>query len=385
MWGRGLLVWLLGVCGLLMNLATTEVSARPRRRVSAPPRVAHAGFDTRKLAGDSAHAKSVKNTQNVSDDDEDDEDEQDDPPRQFSPSRVNCRQLFDRRYTLRYLHPRRHLEDSIRLYLRDLSRCGVLHRYDQTRMLVYDYRGCKLVALQQHALTSAASLIKPYVMLGVYHRAKLAGQGSHRFSPHLQRHINQMMRVSNNPSTNYLIRSLGRGNARQGLHYLNRLLPRYNIRRTRLVETIPRGGRTYRNYTTAQDLSTLMQNIYRQRAVSRPYSQKMLQVMLYSRDNRGKTPYMQHHYDVRAATKTGYTRRTNGVAGIILRGEGLRRRTYNFVAIITRPLVRANEWTWRKSSTQIIQRLSEMTFHHYVSGHADREVARYARHRFCRR
>ncbi len=243
-----------------------------------------------------------------------------------------------------------------------------------------------MVAIRQSSRTSAASLIKPFVMLGVYHRARRRGVGAHHFSRRLQRHVNRMMRVSNNYSTNYLIRSLGHGNSRKGLRYINKILPHFSIFRTKLVETIPRGGRTYRNYTTARDLSVLLHRIYLKRAVSRSFSRKMLNVMLLSRDNRGKTPYLRHHYDVRAATKTGYTRRTNGVAGIILRGEGLRRRVYNFVAIISRPMVRDNEWTWRKVSTKIIQRLSEMTYHHYLRGYADSEVRRFrASRRFCRR
>lgn len=254
-------------------------------------------------------------------------------------------------------------------------------------MVVYDYRGCKMVAIRQNSRTSAASLIKPYVMLGVYHRARRKGVSAYRFPRRLQRHVNRMMRVSNNYSTNYLIRSyLGHGNSRKGLRYINKILPRFSIYRTRLVETIPRGGKTYRNYTTARDLSVLMHRIYRNRAISRSFSRKMLNVMLQSRDNRGKTPYLRHHYDVRAATKTGYTRRTNGVAGIILSGDGLRRRKYNIVTIISRPLVRDNEWTWRKVSTKIIQRLSEMTYHHYLRGYADSEIRRFrGSTRFCQR
>lgn len=376
-----------GFWGLGWNI--TEVVAHPhhpRRGASTlHPRLAHAGFDTRKLTDDQKTKKDENNDE--ADQDDDTEDEEEAPPNRKTQlsARVNCQQILERQYAMRYLHRRRHLEDAIRIYLRDLGRCGMLRRYDQTRMLIYDYRGCKLVAIQQNTKTSAASLIKPYVMLGVYHRAKRRGVGAHRIPSRLQRHIDRMMRISNNYSTNYLIRSLGQGSSRHGLHYLNRMLPRYSIRRTRLVETIPRGGRTYRNYTTANDLSTLMSRIYQRRAISPSFSQKMLRVMLHSRDNRGKTPYLKHHYDVRAATKTGYTRRTNGVAGIILSGEGLRRRAYNFVAIVTRPLVRANEWLWRRTSTTIIQRLSEMTYQHYLSGFADHEIRRYRRSRWCRR
>lgn len=301
--------------------------------------------------------------------------------------RVACHLLLKRSYALRYIRSHRRLESSLRLYIRHLRRCRLLRRFDRPRILVYDYRNCKMVAINQNMRTSAASLIKPFVMLAVYHKA----QRSRRrvLSSRVRKHIKQMMRVSSNRSTNFLIRyTLGRGNTRRGLRYINSVLRRYSIHRTRLLELIPRGGRTYRNYTTARDLSILLYKIYRGRAISKRFSREMLRIMLHSRDNRGRTSYLRSHYDVRAATKTGYTRRTNGVAGIVLRGIKMRRTPYNFVGIITRPLVRANEWTWRRVSTRIVRRLSEMTYRHYAKGYAGREVRRLGGRRargYCRR
>lgn len=305
-------------------------------------------------------------------------------------SRLSCRRLLKRGYALRLIRRGRRLEQSLKLYVKALRRCRLLRPYDRPRVLVYDYRNCKMVALNQHMRTSAASLIKPFVMLAVYEVARRRGYRTPGSIPsRIQRHINRMMRVSSNRSTNYLIkRFLGRGNARRGLRTINRLLPKYGVRRTRLVELIPAGGRTYRNYTTARDLSILLYKIYKGRAINRAFSRRMFRVMLRSRDNRGRTSYLRSHYDVRAATKTGYTRRTNGVAGVMLGGVRGRRRAYNFVGIITRPLVRASEYRWRKVSTRIIRRLSEMTFRHYAKGYAGREVRRLGGHRargYCRR
>ncbi len=299
---------------------------------------------------------------------------------------IRCRNMLKRKYSQTYLRKNRRLETSIRMYLRDLHRCRILLRYDRARVLVYDYRRCKLVAIRQNTRTSAASLIKPFVMFGVYYRERQRGYRAYEFPRRLQRHVNRMMRVSNNYSTNYLIRHyLGDGSARRGLNYLNKLIRRFGYTRTRFLEMIPRGGRTYRNYTSARDLSKLLFHIYRNKAVSRTFSKKMMKVMVHSRDNRGKTPYLRYQYDIRAATKTGYTRRTNGVAGIVLDGDGLRHSAvYNFVIILSRPLIRgANEWKWRRATTPIIQRISEMTYRYYLKGYARREVRR--NRRTCRR
>ncbi len=304
--------------------------------------------------------------------------------------RGGCHSLLLRSVALSFIRRGRRLESAYRSYVRKLRNCHYLKPYDKVLLLVYDYRNCKLVAINQNTRASAASLIKPYVMLATYHKAHQRGISAYRFPRHLQRHVDLMIRVSNNRSTNYLIKHyLGRGSARRGLRYINRLLPRYSIRNTRLLELIPRGGRTYKNYTTARNLSMLLYRIYKGRAVSSAYSRKMLHVLLYSHDNRGKTGYLRSRYGIRAATKTGYTRRTNGVAGIILGGRGLRRTPYNFVAIITRPLLRhANEWIWRNHSSTIIRRFSEMAYKHYRLGFADAEVRRYGGHparNYCKR
>jgi len=303
--------------------------------------------------------------------------------------RFSCRNLLKRSTALRYIKKGVRLETALKRYIRALRRCKKLRRFDSPRVLVYDYRNCKMVALNQNNRTSAASLIKPFVMLAVYHDAYRRRIPPYRFSRKLQRKINLMMRVSNNTATNYLIKwHLGRGNTRRGLRKINKILRRYGLTQTRLVELIPRGGRTYKNRTSARNLSMLLYKIYQGSAVSKGYSRKMLKVMLYSRDNRGRTAYLRTRYGLEAATKTGYTRRTNGVAGIVLGGAQAPNATYNFVAILTRPLVRANEWTWRKLSTKILQRISEMTYKHYTRKYADKEVRRYGGRRarsYCRR
>lgn len=222
-------------------------------------------------------------------------------------------------------------------------------------------------------------------MLGVYRKSKRAKRRLRRFPRDLQDAIDDMMQVSNNRATNYLIREyLGRGHKRRGFRYLNRMLRRYRWRRTRFVELIPKGGRTYRNYTSARDLNSFLFLMYRKRLVSSAISKRMLRVMLPSRDNRGKTLYLKDKYSVRAGTKTGYTRRTNGVMGVFLGGRGVR-RVYNLVAILTRPYRRRGERRWRIVSSAVLQRISEMTYEYYRRGYDRKEIRRYKKTRRCRR
>jgi beta-lactamase class A len=279
-----------------------------------------------------------------------------------------CASLLKREVALRFLAPQHSLERSMRNYIHQLQRCGWLKAHEQARVLVYDHRNCKLVAIGQNQSTSAASLIKPFVMFAAYEKAHRQGIAPHRFPARLQEQILRMMRVSSNSATNAMIRYVGDGDAQRGFARINALLKQHHMHQTRLVELIPRNGRTYRNSTTAKDLNTLLSLIYQRRAVSPSYAKLMIDVMLHSRDSRGRTPYLRENFQVAAATKTGYTRRTNGVAGIILEGQGLQRAAYNFVAILTRPLDNSNEWEWKRISTPIVQRLSEMTYRHYLQG-----------------
>jgi len=249
-----------------------------------------------------------------------------------------------------------------------------LQPQEQARVFVYDHRGRQMANIQAQHKTSAASLIKPFVMFAAYDKAHRQGIAPHRFSAALQIQIDRMMRVSSNSATNTMIRYVGDGNAQKGFQRIHQLLRRHGMKNTQFVELIPRNGRTYRNTTTAQDLNTLLSMIYRRRAVSAAYSNLMLRVMLFSRDNRGRTPYLRSDYHVTAATKTGYTRRTNGVAGIIMAGRRLGRAAYNLIAVVTRSSGAPNEWVWKRTSSPIVRRFSEMTYHYYATGGAQKAL-----------
>ncbi len=290
------------------------------------------------------------------------------------PRTAFCAQLLRRETALAYVKSDRPLQTSLRLYIGHLRSCGWLRPQEQARVFVYDHRGCQIANIQAQHKTSAASLIKPFVMFAAYDKAHRQGIAPHRFSAALQIQIDRMMRVSSNSATNTMIRYVGDGNAQKGFQRIHQLLRRHGMKNTQFVELIPRNGRTYRNTTTAQDLNTLLSMIYRRRAVSAAYSNLMLRVMLFSRDNRGRTPYLRSHYHVTAATKTGYTRRTNGVAGIIIAGRRLGRAAYNLIAVVTRSSGAPNEWVWKRTSSPIVRRFSEMTYHYYANGGAQKAL-----------
>lgn len=302
-----------------------------------------------------------------------------------------CQKLIERRAAFRYVRRKRKLETAIKRYIRALRRCRQLKRGERVYVLVYDHSGCKVVAIRQKSSFSAASLIKLYVMWAVYqraHRKSPTTKGKHSsqaFPKDITMAIGDMMQISDNRATNHLIREyLGGGKSRKGLKEINRLLRQHHMKRSKLVELIPKGGRTYRNKTSAADLHRFLLLLKKRRLISRRSSKAMLQVMLRSMENRGKTLYLRDVYHIKAATKTGYTRRTNGVAGIFWL-PSKKRAAYQLVAVISRPYKRRYRRWWKVRSSAIIQRLSEMTYRHFALGHIRKERSLGASSAFCRR
>ena len=133
------------------------------------------------------------------------------------------------------------LESRIDSYVKNLRIGGRLASTDEISVTVYDINhGKKIVSINEDVSRMAASTIKDFVMLAFYHEVKA---GRQRENKKTSKHLQLMIQKSNNNSTNYFIDLLGgpsRVNSiiRQNYGFFNE---------TRIVEKIPRGGRTYRN------------------------------------------------------------------------------------------------------------------------------------------
>jgi len=238
----------------------------------------------------------------------------------------------------------RHLlnSDDISIHIHDLKK-------DET-----------VVNIKADRIRNAASLIKPLVMLTVY---DLAFQNKLCLTDSIETHIYKMITVSNNESTNSLIRLVGDGSTVRGLEKINATVRKYGFRDTYLVEAIPEGGRTYRNRTSAYDLSEYFRKIYKRSIISPHYSQKMIDVLLDNHVRRIETAVLVQD-GVPVADKTGYVCGTNGDSGIVfLRNINRNASDYVISIIIENPYRPTNGWGRRK--TEVIRHLSNVIYSYF--------------------
>ena len=217
-----------------------------------------------------------------------------------------------------------------------------------------------VVNIKADRMRNAASLIKPFVMLTVY---DLAQQNKVCLTDSIENHIYKMITVSNNESTNRLIRQIGSGSTYKGLEQINTSIKKYGFRDTYLVEPIPEGGRTYRNRTSAYDMSEFFRKVYSRTLVSPYYSQKMVDILLNNKVHRIETPTLVQD-GVPVADKTGYVRGTNGDCGIVFLRNIKHNASDYVVSIIIENPYRPQEG-WGKQKTAVIRHLSNLIYSYF--------------------
>lgn len=258
------------------------------------------------------------------------------------------------------------LEADFEYYIKNLRRRKRLAASDRTSFVVYDIsKNKKLVSINEDRQMMAASIIKNFVMLAYFHEVKY---GRQRHTDNNRNHLRAMIRVSSNPSTNYFIRLLG-GPAR-----VNRILKTNYpyFKQTRIVEYIPYTGRTYKNMTSARDLSTFFLRLWQNRL---PHSDKMKWYFnLKNGDYIFKKTYIPAYVEVYNKTGTVY-----GLVGdggvLVLKDPQGRQRPYIFIGLMEdrSKTNRRNRWesfySWKDRRANILRRLSEKAYKYIYENH----------------
>ena len=265
------------------------------------------------------------------------------------------------------------LEASFELYVKNRRSRRILSTTDRTSFVVYDIsKNKKLVSINEDRQMMAASLIKNFVMLAYFHEVRY-GRKAHTATN--KGHLKAMIQWSSNTSTNYFIRLLG------GPAKVNRILKTNYpyFKQTKIVEYIPRGGRTYKNMTSARDLGTFFLRLWHDRL---PHSEKM---KWYFKLKNGDYIF-KHTYipsSVTVYNKTGTVYGLVGDGGILtLRDPQGIQRHYIFVGLMedrTKTNLR-NRWQsfakWRNQRTYILRRLSERAYKYIYENHYGGRLAR---------
>ena len=258
------------------------------------------------------------------------------------------------------------LEADFEYYIKSQRRRKRLSASDRTSFVVYDIsKNKKLVSINEDRQMMAASIIKNFVMLAYFHEVKY---GRQRHTDNNRGHLRAMIWRSSNPSTNYFIRLLG-GPAR-----VDRILKtNYSyFKQTRIVEYIPPSGRTYKNMTSARDLSTFFLRLWQDRL---PHSDKMKWYFkLKNGDYIFKQTYIPAYVEVYNKTGTVY-----GLVGdggvLVLKDPQGRPRPYIFIGLMedrTKTSLR-NRWLsfydWKNRRANILRRLSEKAYKYIYENH----------------
>ena len=167
-------------------------------------------------------------------------------------------------------------------------------------------------------------------------------EGSLRVGPRTRTHMRRAIQSSSNYSTNWLIDAVG------GPREVQRILDKYAggiFQDTSIVEKIPGGGRTYKNKSSARDLSRFLYALHHNNI---PRSREVLGLMRKRNRDRFYDPP-----GVGIADKTGTTGKAVGDFGILYAedSEGVS-RPYIVIAMTQRNNKRGNFSTYTSTRSE---------------------------------
>lgn len=231
----------------------------------------------------------------------------------------------------------------------ELREQGTLLPSDKTSVLVYGLQSDKhFVRINVDEQRMAASLIKPFVMLAAYHKIAKGKKSRKK----LEEDIGKMIIHSDNNATNRVMKFVG------GPGEVDRIAKLHGFNKTRVVEYIPSGGRTYRNKTSARNLSALLWKLHNGNLVSTAYSQKMLGHL--DRYTTSRLAALQGSLDIDdLAGKTGFVGGLNGEATRVTYATASGPKHYTFVAMVENPAMKSagagKKQRWGKATSRVIR------------------------------
>ena len=251
------------------------------------------------------------------------------------------------------------LEAAVEDYISRLRREGKIADDERTAWSVYDFTsGEKLVSINEDEQFEAASMIKLFIAAAFFSRVE---KGELIYGRKSRRHMELAIQRSNNASTNWLIRNIG------GPKAVERILKgRYPgiFQDTRIVEYIPRGGRTYRNKASPHDYSRFLYalwkgDIYGAREIKR--------LMSLPGPDRIYTGVASIPASTRVYNKTGSTARVCGDVGILtVKGTDGKRYPYTVIGIIEKDQRARDYKAWIRSRGAVIRKVSGIIYHGIV-------------------
>lgn len=254
------------------------------------------------------------------------------------------------------------LQSSVEEYIGRLRREGRIKEDERTAWSVYDFTsGEKLVSINEDEPFEAASMVKLFIAAAFFHKVE---QGDLVYGKKSRRHMRLAIQRSNNASTNWLLRKIG------GPESAQRILKRnYSgiFQDTRIVEYIPRGGRTYRNEASPHDYSRFLHAVWNGDI---PGSREIKRLMGLPGADRIRTGIEGIPAGTRVYNKTGSTARVCGDVGILVAmGQDGRRYPYTVIGIIEKEKRAGNYTAWIRSRGDVIRNVSGIIYRGIAERH----------------
>lgn len=248
------------------------------------------------------------------------------------------------------------LQGRIENHIKGLRSKGVLRGDERTAWLVYDFTsGMELASINGKTPLQAASMIKPYLALALFHEVKA---GRLEYGATARRHVELMIQKSNNDSTNWVMRQTGGPAATQAL--LKRYYPAL-CQNISIVEYIPDGGKTYRNEASASDYARFLHALWYKQL---PMYEEMLRTMALPGIDRLYTDVKSVPEGTRVYNKTGSTAMCCGDMGILVaRGKDGRTYPYIVVGIIESGKRNTSNYSsWISRRADVIREVSNLVY-----------------------
>lgn len=249
----------------------------------------------------------------------------------------------------------RDLEVAVEDYISRLRREGKIKDDERTAWSVYDFTsGEKLVSINEDEPFEAASMVKLFIAAAFFCRVE---KGELIYGENSRRHMELAIQHSNNAATNWMLRKIGGPKAAERV--LKRKYPGI-FQDTRIVEYIPRGGRTYRNKASAHDYSRFLYAVWKEDIFG---AREIKRLMALPGRDRILTGVASIPVSTRVYNKTGSTARVCGDMGILnVKGPNGKRYPYTVIGIIAKERRARDYTTWIRSRGEVIRNVSGIIY-----------------------
>lgn len=262
------------------------------------------------------------------------------------------------------------LQGDVLSLLGQLRTQGLIGADEKSSWAVYDITTReKLVSINEDTPRQAASMIKPFVAQAFFFTVEDSG-GKVRYTEGVRETMERMIRRSSNSATNQIMSLVSRHNQSKGPAAVEKVLKRKAptiFRDTRIVETIPPSGQTYRNRASAHDYTRFLTAMWDNQL---PYATELRSIMALPNRDRIASGVDGIPDSVKVYDKTGSTAQLCGDMGIVDARDFLgRSRPYTFVGIIERPSSAKSYGTWIKRRGDAIRTVSDLVYREMKARH----------------